>query len=286
MSITTIFIYIIYSTLLLIILEYINKNYNINKIHNIFISIVYIIIISIISKNIKNNIYLVLIIELLLKIFYYNNILEKQFFKNNNIIIDIISIFMGYIININFINKVDSILPNAKEFRIIVWIIIVMYIYNSLKNNINNNININKYITNNKKDEMTKEYIVIEYAKNKNKYYNLITPKYKELIPIIYSILIYENYNRPKMLRNIDNIIFKINYKERKLGIMQISSNKLITDEESINIAINKLEKIYLKTNNKKTNICNEILKKYLDSEDEYNKVIDIYNKIIEFDKK
>lgn len=286
MSITTIFIYIIYSTLLFIILEYTTNKYKLNKIHNIFISIIYIIIISTISKDIKNNLYIILIIELLIKILYYNNVLEKQLFKDNSFIIDIITIFIGYIINIEFINKVDSIFPNAQELKIILWLSIIIYIYHSLKDNINNNTNIKKIINNDKKEELTKEYIVMEYAKNKNKYYNIIDSKYKDLIPIIYSILIYENHNRPKTLRYIDNAIFKINYKERKLGIMQVASKKLITDEESITLAINKLEKIYSKINNKKNNICIEVLKKYLDNENKYNKIIDIYDNIIEFNKK
>ena len=155
-----------------------------------------------------------------------------------------------------------------------------------IKNNINNNIDINKYIDKEKINRYKKEDIIIEYAKYKNKYYNIINTKYNELIQVIYSIIIYESNNRSKTLRKIDNLIFRINHKEKKLGIAGILSNKLITDEESIIILIAKLEELYNKISKKK-NINNkqiELIKEYYT--ENYDNIINIYNEIIDFDNK
>ena len=67
MSITTIFIYLIYSLILFFIIEYINKK-NINKTNHIIITLIYIILISALTPNIKENIFLITILELVIRI--------------------------------------------------------------------------------------------------------------------------------------------------------------------------------------------------------------------------
>ncbi len=54
--------------------------------------------------------------------------------------------------------------------------------------------------------------------------------------------MIYEDYNRPYLMRKSENLI-KILFKNRimSLGIMQIKSPQKITDEESIELAAKKL---------------------------------------------
>ena len=288
MSITTIFLYIIYSIILFILLEVINNKYKINKIDYIVLSLIYLIIISGISSTRTTNIFLVIIIEFLLRIFYVNNIEEHSFIKiHKDILITyLITIISAYFLNMYYINKVDNIFPEPNELKIIIWLCIIIFIYKELKNNINKNINIDKFINKENIVKYKEEYIITEYAKYKNEYYNLINSKHKELIPIIYSIIIYENYHRSKAKRKIDNLLFKINPKERKLGIAQVISNKLITDEESIDILTNKLELIYNKISKKKNidNISIEIIKNYYPNN--YDNIINIYNKIIEFNKK
>lgn len=287
MSITTIFLYLFYSIILFLILEYLNQKQTNNNINNLAISLIYLIVISGISPNHTTNIFLVIIIELLLRAFYTNYILEKNFLKTNitSIKAYIITIILSYILNMTFINKVDTVFPTPEDLRIIIWLSIIIFIYLILKNNIN----INKIIPKSKTFSDKEEYIVTEYAKLKNKYSSLVTPKEKELIPIIYSIMIYENYYKPAISRKLDVIKFKIDNEERKLGIMQIKTKKLITDEESIELSIKKLEKINTKILSKKVNkeeLFKKIIKEYISNEDNYEELIDIYNKIITFDKK
>lgn len=288
MSITTIFIYLIYSLILFLIIEYLNIKNKTNSINNIVVSLIYLIIISGITPARTYSIFLVIILELLIRIFYTNYILEKNFLKQNrnNLKTYLITIVLSYILNITFINKVDSVFPTPDQLKTIIWLAIIIFVYIILKDNITINNIIEKKKTFNDKEE----YIITEYAKLKNKYSEYIITKYQELIPIIYSLMVYENYYKPSIIRKLDIIKFKIDNEERKLGIMQIKTKKIITDEESIELAIKKLEKIYDKIFNnkkiKKDNNLISLIKEYTKEENNSEEVIDIYNKIVEFNKK
>lgn len=64
---------------------------------------------------------------------------------------------------------------------------------------------------------------------------------------LVYSIMIYEDYNRPPFYRNIERIIKKIFARKRMtIGIMQFMTNKNITDLESIELACEKLANDFL----------------------------------------
>jgi hypothetical protein len=282
MSITTIFLYLICSIILFIIFEILNYK-KVSKINNIIITLIYLIIISGIYPNICDNIFMIPILELLLRAVVNTYILERNFFKEHTkeIKIYLISIICSYIMNILFINKVNNVIPNAEQLKIIIWLLIASYLSKLIKNNLESTFKID----NSNKEIFTNEYTVIEYAKLKNKYSNDINTKIKSLIPIIYSIMIYENYYKSSFIRKIDELYFKLNNKDTKFGIMQVKSNTIIDDITSIKLTIKELEKII---NNKKTK--NEdiktIIKEYINNDKKSAEIINIYNKIIEFDKK
>ena len=123
------------------------------------------------------------------------------------------------------------------------------------------------------------EYIVIEYAKFKNKYYNVVSSKYRDLNLLIYSIMIYENYNRSKLMRKFDEFRYKLFSKKGKFGIMQVDSDKYIDDITSIKLVIKKLERIYAKNKDiyKTINYYYKVRNK---------EVLSIYKEVSNFDKK
>ena len=286
MGITLILNYLILSLILFFLLNYIEENNNENSINRIIISLIYMIISSGIIKN-SQFIFIILIFEFLIRLFYTNYVLEKDFFKEKSSYLKeyIISITLGYLLNAYFIDKVDSVFLTASEFRIILWIFIIIFTYTFVKDNLNINFkkNVKKY------EQQYKEYDIINYAKLKNLYSDKIKIKNQELIPVIYSIMIYNNYQRPKILRKLDNIKYRIDNEPRKLGIMQINSKKNITDEESIELGIKKIERIYLKFNKEKKlkleDIVIIILNNYYEDKEISKEVLKIYKRIIEFNK-
>ena len=98
---------------------------------------------------------------------------------------------------------------------------------------------------------------------------------------IVFAIMVFENDRCPTFFRKINNLLFKIDGKRRKLGIMQVESSKFISDVGSIELVYKKLEKISDNKNKGKIKKEDEIISKY---NKEYSEEINyIYNVIKNF---
>ena len=86
-------------------------------------------------------------------------------------------------------------------------------------------------------------YLNRTYIHLKSKYDKTILKECENyfFIQVVYAIMIYENFNRPKIVRWIENIHFWITKKPHTLGIMQVTSSKWINDEQSISLATGKI---------------------------------------------
>ena len=93
--------------------------------------------------------------------------------------------------------------------------------------------------------------------------------------------MILNNYERPSVLRKIDNTMFKINGLPRKLGIMQILSKKFITDSESIEIVCKKIDKLCEKNKSSKKDNYKDIFVSY--DKKSSDKLIYIYEELKKF---
>ena len=285
MNLTTIIIYLLASIGLYYILNIIDKKSNKIILDSTMLSIIYIIIISHITTKYGllpncNTIFLIPILELIIRIFITNYITDTNYLISNyNKVKYFLIIITSYLINTKYLDEVEDIIPSGKEVRLLVWIIILLYIYNFLKENFSK--------LNLKKEEVefnkNSEYIVTNYARFKNKYHKNIT-KFK-LEDLLYSIMIYENYNRPQLARKVDDFKYKLNNKKRKYGIMQVYSNYPIDDIKSIKISMKKLAKIDANLNKKDTSKIKSILDKYYHSSKITNIILDIYYTIVEFKK-
>ena len=285
MMLTTIIIYLLASIGLYYILNIIDKKSNNIIIDSTVSSIIYIIIISHITTRYHllpncDAIFLIPILELIIRIFVTSYITNTNYLISNyNKTKYLLIIITSYLINTNYLDRVDDILPTGEEIRLIVWIIIGLYIYNFFKENFSK--------LNFKKEEVAfnknREYIVTNYAKFKNKYYKNIA-KFK-LEDLLYSMMIYENYNRPQLIRKVDDFKYKLNNKKRKYGIMQVYSNYPIDDIKSIKIVMKKLAKIDANLRKKDTNKIKSILDKYYHSSKITNIILDVYYTIVEFNK-
>ena len=252
--------YIVLGIILVFLLYFIEKKYHLNKFQSICFSIIYMMILAGLGarfgfSRFNENIFLVFVFELVFKMIYYTYFLEKDFFdkREGNVSYSIILIVLSYIINTQFINKVDQVFLSGEDFRIILWFMAFLFLYQFFKNK-------DDYLQGNKEIVLPeKEKIVMMYAKLKNQYLEDTRDYDKDLSYILYSIMIFNNYLRPEAYRTFDNLIFKINGKANNLGIMQVKSKKFITDTESIDLAYKKLVKLRDKQSTKKINIDNII---------------------------
>lgn len=275
-------IYIVLGIILFIIIKHIENKYKINRrewlIFSIIIMLLFAGILVRLGINYTSDIFLIFVFMMLTDIFYNSYILEQDFFskEDKNIYYYILLIIIGFIINQEFINRVEEVFLTGEDLRLIIWFLAIIYLYkfSISKNILSNNKETTKFIS--------KDSILISYVKLKEKYYDECNYDNKDISNIIYSIMIYENKKRSKLLRKIDNFNYKINGGIKKLGIMQVESKKFITDSESINITYKKITKLYDRYNKKKDkNVSIKVLDDYL--KEESNNVKYIYEVIKKF---
>ena len=112
-------------------------------------------------------------------------------------------------------------------------IVILVFLYN-LVNNIQ--------VPNDGAEKRKYSYVNTTFSQLK-KNYGVIVDSFSTNIrfqQIAYSIMLHENFNRPKLFRTIEyiNSFFK---KEGTYGIMQVKSNQVLTDSESVKFGMNIL---------------------------------------------
>ena len=155
-----------------------------------------------------------------------------------------------------------------------------MYFYQKL--NIKS-INLDKF-ENENKDKTYQEFVVVSFAKLKNKYGYLIKTD-ENIEELLYSFMIYEIYkkshNYPLYLKD------KIINKNKSYGIMNIENDIKITDEESIVLIKEKLENKNNKLKrNKDKDIIDKLIKEKYKQKNNIDDIKNILNIIKEFKNK
>ena len=286
MYLFTLLIQFIFAFFLFLILNYFDKKESKNNnVNHIIIPSVYIIILaglftSLNFKSLNTNIFIIVIFELIIRLLYVKSVLKRDVLVNNKYYctIYIFAILFAYIIDNNIISKVDSVIPSVESILPGLWLLIIIFIYSLLKDKLTID-----FIENKRKlTDKLGEYIVVSYARLKNRYNIYVNTKNKDISNIIYSIMVYENYKNPYFFRKLDNLLVKYGTEATELGIMQIKTTKVITDEESIKLALTKINKLYEKEVANKMSIQNlkNILKKYKNDDTFIEEISDIYDKI------
>ena len=253
--------YIIMGIVIFFLMNYLDNRFSISKIDKIVLANIVVIIISefLFKYSIRytENIFLIFVFMLIFDIIYSTYVIDHDFFDkdNNNILFYVGLIISGFIINQEFINRVSSIFLTGEELRVVLWLLIIVYIYNFCNSK-------KLFEIKDKKDKkiMSTNSILNNYAKFKYAYYDECDNDNKDISNILYAIMIYEDNKRNKFLRRIDNFKYKINGKKSKLGIMQVESKKFISDSESIELVSKKIVKIY---NSSKKKDINSVFDKY-----------------------
>lgn len=253
--------YIVMGIILYFVMDFLSNKFNISKIDKIVLSNIYIVVLSGIlfkySIRYTDNIFLIFVFMLITDIIYNTYIIDRDFFdkESNNIKFYIGLIISGFIINQEFINNVRSVFLTGNEFRVVLWLLVIIYIYKFCSDK-------KIFEKKNKVDKkvMSVNNVLNNYAKFKYAYYDDCDRDNKDISNILYAIMIFEDNRRNRVLRNYDNFKYKINGKKNKFGIMQVESKKFISDSESIELAYKKIIKIY--NSSKKKDIDN-IFDKY-----------------------
>lgn len=272
-------IYIIFGVLLFVLSILLEGKYKFSREENIIFSIIYLLVVSGIFSRmgilVNENIFLIIVVEFFLQLIYISYFLDKDFFNKDDkyLVFYTTKILIGFFINMELINKVSDVFLVGEDLKIIIWIFIFVYLYSFCKRRDIFNNNRESRDTN-----ISKDRIVIAFTKLKIKYGEDIIVSKDSRKLVVYAIMIFNNFNRPSIFRKIDDIIFKINNKPRRLGIMQIMSKKYINDYESINITCKKIDKLYDKLDNDI-----KVISSY--DKDNSKDIINIYEEIKKFCK-
>jgi hypothetical protein len=128
------------------------------------------------------------------------------------------------------------IIPDAETLANNLWLIIILFLYSVL----------NRIQTSSEGTRRRKlRYLTDHYLSFRNKYGDLISQgaANEHVKCLVYAIMIYENFGRPRIVRNVEGLIPR---KALTRGIMQVRSTKRITDEQSVSIALEKINRDFL----------------------------------------
>lgn len=208
--------------------------------------IVYLIIISTVLyyfgfDRFVANIFLVNIYYILFRLFFNlltNRVLLLNWYRQ--FIYWVAIAIISYFTYEKIIKVKTNILPDFTTVSNELWIIILIFIFQ-----VTNNIRLSKDATQRRKQN----YLKSRFYFFNNLYGSLVKEitKNEILEALTYSIMIYEDFNRPKIARLVENTKFRLTKKQHSLGIMQVTSDRLITDEESVVMGTNKIVKAHNK---------------------------------------
>ncbi len=281
------FLYIIISILLAFLLFIIMVNLKrkgLSEGDSVILPNIYLIIIASLMPKLKEYTLLILISYLIIDILNLILVNKKDLLTSSKSYYKTVglTLIVGLIIYYLYLLKVENAFLDMEIFKNFVWLLIILYAIKKL------NLASIKLKEEEKKnfDDRFNEYVVVSYAKFKNKYGYLIKSN-PEIENLIYSFLIYENYLHGYLyqeFKNIKNSIFRNN---ASYGILNLKSDHFITDEESIVILKERLENKFkrIKKGDKEDNLKKLINEKYKESRD-YKEIKKIYEIIEDFNSK
>ena len=270
-------LYLVFSMIGFLLLLFIDKKYHITKVDKIILSLLYLFLIAGLFYRLKWNytesIFVIFIFFFVIDLIYYHTILDKDFFQKEegNVFYYVVLLILGFFFNQEFINRVNDIFLSGEEIRLLIWIGILFFIYRFAKEkDVFNRVNVS---TN---SSINEESIMISYAKLKVQYHELLDSEDKDLQTLMYAFMIYYNNSRNKLFRQIDNLKMKIHGSKRRLGIMQVEVDHVISDSQSIEMALDKIKKNYKKSSSKKIKIKDAIHAYDMENEKEIESIFDI----------
>lgn len=229
------------------------------------------------------NIFLVVFFEAIYRFIYLHYVWERESFVNRKayLMIFAITILLAYLLDVSFLSKVETVFPDANEMKTVVWLLIILFLYLSFKDQVRLDFMKESTTTFAKK----KEYVVTSYAKLKMKYHDEVTKfKNKQLVPLFYAMMVYENYQHPPVVRYVRERFF--GRKQSTYGVMQIPSSIPLTDLQSIEKSMEKIEQIMKKSKMTKSNFdAVKILKEYYQKDEIVTNIMEIYQDIVSFDE-
>lgn len=281
--------YIFCSFILFLFLNFFVKKFHLTKIEYVLFTNIFLFFLAGIASYFRlttfcDDLFIVVVFEFLIRMIYTTYLLEKDFFSKEEGILPLYlgNVIVAYLLNQFIIRQVEMVFLNPEQLKFLFWVFIIFFFYHFFYKK--QEISITKNVVQ-KGLELgnKKQYIISQYAKMKQKYGKYIHAK-NDMRFLIYSLMIYENYNRPSIFRHIDYIRYQFDHIPKKQGIMQVDSKKILSDVESIEFVEKKLEKLQEKKKTKKNMVIpSELLKGLGKKKEESIQIEKVYEYLKEF---
>lgn len=215
-----------------------------NFILRVITPVVYLILVSSLLYTLKAdifvvNIYWVNIIYILFRALF--NILTNRTLLINwskYIWHSFFIIMFSYLVYEYLIRVKANILPDFSNLANEVWLLIVVFLYQLLNN-----------LTppEDDKERRLQRYIQVRFCKLNQRYKAIILQElpHQRLQQLAMAIILYEDFNRPRVFRWLEYLLHTFSRKPHSMGVMQVRSHKKINDEESVRLGCIKLRTDY-----------------------------------------
>ena len=129
-------------------------------------------------------------------------------------------------------------LPDAQSITNELWVIVVLFIYSTL-----NNIQLRPEASAKRKDR----YLRSSYQALHSKYHDIVADAAPDRFAesIIYTIMVYESFNRPRAAQMVEHLLFP--WYSKTLGPMQVKTDRRLSAEESVRLGASRVADSYKK---------------------------------------
>lgn len=141
---------------------------------------------------------------------------------------------LSYLAYEKVISVRENIFPDFSTFANELWIIVVIFLFQTM-----NKLRFSAARTSRRKAGYLKQRMQ-RFTSLYGSHIETRVPNAK-LRSLVYSIIIYEDFNRPSVVRWIENLVFRIRRKPMSLGVMQVMTKEIITDEQSVDLGVSKI---------------------------------------------
>lgn len=145
---------------------------------------------------------------------------------------------VSWIVYEYFIQFKTNLLPQPEELKNEFWVLLILFIYSVF-----NHIEFNGNATIKRKQNYCKK----AYKHHKERFHSIIKVESVDTLSesLIYAILLYENFNRPKLIRMVERITFP--HIAKSLGPMQVKTETSLSDFDSVRQGSARVVESYLK---------------------------------------
>lgn len=149
-------------------------------------------------------------------------------------------IALAYFLIHFFFAAEEAVFITASELREELWFVVLIVLYQFFKMIFDKNVTQNKVL---KEGQITK-YIIHKFNRFLKRYQHLldVNTQNRYICILLYAVMIFEDYNRGPVVRRLERLKLRLSGKAT-LGIMQLPTERVISDEESVVGFYNWLER-------------------------------------------